>query len=50
MTVAQAHLETNVLWAAIFTLILLGVVLVGVVTLVQNRLLRWARVGTDESG
>ncbi|MGD0742579.1 MAG: ABC transporter permease [Acidimicrobiales bacterium] len=50
MTVAQAHLETNVLWAAIFTLILLGVVLVGVVTLVQNRLLRWARVGTDETG
>jgi ABC-type nitrate/sulfonate/bicarbonate transport system permease component len=31
-------------WAAIFTLVFIGVVLVGLVTVVQHRLLRWSEV------
>ncbi|MGD0219966.1 MAG: ABC transporter permease subunit, partial [Acidimicrobiales bacterium] len=42
--VAQNYQEASVVWAAIFTLIFLGVVLVGLVTLAQRRLLRWAEV------
>jgi NitT/TauT family transport system permease protein len=42
MANAQQYLEASVVWAAIFVLIFIGVVLVGFVTLVQHRLLHWA--------
>ena len=46
---AQTLQQQNVVWATIFTLILLGVVLVGAVTVVQHRLLRWAEVDPDNA-
>ncbi len=44
MANAQAYNEASVVWAAIFVLIFIGVVLVGSVTLIHHRLLRWAEV------
>jgi NitT/TauT family transport system permease protein len=49
ISAAQSLQQQNVVWAAIFTLILLGVVLVGAVTVVQHRLLRWAEVDPDNT-
>jgi NitT/TauT family transport system permease protein len=44
MASAQQYQEASVVWAAIFALIFLGVMLVGIVTVLQHRLLRWADV------
>ncbi|MFZ0059176.1 MAG: ABC transporter permease [Acidimicrobiales bacterium] len=44
MANAQQYQEASVVWAAIFTLIFIGVVLVALVTVVHRRLLRWAEV------
>jgi len=44
MAGAQLYDQTAVVWAAIFTLVFIGVVLVGLVTVVQHRLLRWSEV------
>jgi NitT/TauT family transport system permease protein len=44
MATAQLYDQTAVVWAAIFTLVFIGVVLVGLVTVVQHRLLRWSEV------
>lgn len=44
MAEAQLYDQTAVVWAAIFTLVFIGVVLVGLVTVVQHRLLRWSEL------
>jgi len=48
MANAQQYQEANVVWAAIFALVFLGVVLVGIVTLLHHRLLGWAEVDPGE--
>ncbi len=49
MAGAQANYEAAVVWAAIFALVFIGVVLVGLVTVVQHRLLRWSGVDVAQS-
>lgn len=48
MLYAYQNLRTTELWAAIFTLIFIGIVLVGLVQLVGSRLTRWADLATSD--